>query len=127
MKSTIEEKDEIIQRLTNKILSLEHKIKTYQSSNNDAYNTINNFNSSIGSKSNKKHNLNNSFVNNKSSSSALNFGKGNNFSRKASKNKIFNVEVCKNFQEKLVSKGKLYIKGKMQLRQSHSKLLVSLA
>ncbi len=111
MKSTIEEKDEIIQRLTNKIQCLEDKIKTYQLSNPDPLNTINNFNSSLGFKSNKKQNLNNSFLSNKSSST-LNFGKGNNISQKASKNMIFNVEVSKKFQEKLVSKGKLNINTK---------------
>jgi hypothetical protein len=111
MKSTIEEKDEIIQRLTNKIQCLEDKIKTYQLSNPDPLNTINNFNSSLGFKSNKKQNLNNSFLSNKSSST-LNFGKGINISQKASKNMIFNVEVSKKFQEKLVSKGKLNINTK---------------
>jgi hypothetical protein len=108
MKSTIEEKDEIIQRLTNKIHSLEDKIKTYQLSNPDPLNTINNFNSSLGLKCNKKQTLNNSFLSNKSSST-LNFGKGNNNPQKGSKNMIFNVEVSKKFQEKLVSKGKLNI------------------
>jgi len=94
-KATIEEKDEIIQKLTNKIMTLETKIKSYEITHTETGKSVLNTSHLQSFKTNKKIKLNNSFLSTKSTSN-LHFNKIQISSAKTNKNMLFNAEVSKN-------------------------------
>ena len=93
----IEEKDEIIQNLKNKIQILESKIKTFE--NDNEYLVKSNTKSSKIIKQNKISLMNNSFLTTNSSAN-LQFGVKQNNQMTSNKNILFNVEVTNNLKEK---------------------------